>query len=399
MSPDWEFDPAANPANRLPLLSELYAQDAPESVLLAEYPSSNSDQTRFRNVDRYIIHDPFPPPRPELLKCLGPHHLMFGWGDRLAVTSQVRPPEALLDHWRDVLGDSAKPEWIEFDQLAADQEFVVLFPHETLKTDQQLVDPDDNYFLHSKQVIEQIECPQAEVFDTIQFPCIAKLSHGYAGLSNYVLRQPDDEIRMNATLAERWPTAKLVYNSIIEEIVEDVGVQFYLRRDGRPVWLGFTEQAFDQSGRWCGGRFSAERQAEMALKVFPEFIEPTAKYLSSRGYFGVVGIDILKNKSGDRFLVDVNPRLTGITPFLVASRILSADDFNLREGIYRASCRFQGSLDQLLARVKSVPDAKVVVLSAFDDRAAGQTICHLSVNAESQAKCDAVFGQLLDSTS
>jgi len=31
------------------LLSELYAADASDSVLLTEYPSSNSNETRFQN--------------------------------------------------------------------------------------------------------------------------------------------------------------------------------------------------------------------------------------------------------------------------------------------------------------------------------------------------------------
>ena len=61
----------------LKFLSELYAQDAPDAVLLAEYPSSNSDETQFQNRSKYIIYDPFPPPTRALLKVLGPHHLMW----------------------------------------------------------------------------------------------------------------------------------------------------------------------------------------------------------------------------------------------------------------------------------------------------------------------------------
>ena len=76
----------------LRFLSELYAQDVPSAVLLTEYPSSNSDDTLFQNKTDFIIHDPFPPPRPELLKRLGPHHLMCCWGDKVPVTSDVALP-------------------------------------------------------------------------------------------------------------------------------------------------------------------------------------------------------------------------------------------------------------------------------------------------------------------
>ena len=374
------------------LLSELYALDANQSVLLAEYPSSNSVQTRFRNTEQYIIHDPFPPPRPELLKCLGPHHLMFGWGGRLQVTSQQQPPEILVDHWCRVLGDNARTDWIDFDRLPPDQKFIVLFPHQMLSPDQQ-IDPEVNYFLHSKQVIGKIDCAQAEIYESPQFPCIAKLSHGYAGLGNYVLETADDECKINQLLSKRWPTAELVYNSIIEDICGDFGVQFYLRPDGTPIWLGFTEQHFDETGRWCGGTFSAASQTE-SMERFSKIISPVAKYLGSNGYFGVVGIDILQDKNDQLFLVDVNPRLTGITPFLMASRVFSSDA-NLTEGIYKASCLVPVQLDQLLERVESFRDAKVVVLSAYDDQAAEQTICHLSATSSSQEHCSEILEQLL----
>ena len=375
------------------LLSELYAEDARDAVLLAEYPSSNSDQTRFKNTQQFIIHDPFPPPPPELLKCLGPHHLMFGWGDQLAVTSQSRPPEILVDHWCDVLGPHARPRWIEFDDLPDNQDYIVLFPHESLSADQQLLDPAINYFLHSKQVIEQINCAQAEVFDSVQFPCIAKLSHGYAGLSNYVLRNQEEERQMRELLSERWPTAELVFNSIIENIVEDVGVQFYLKRDGTVCWLGFTEQKFNESGKWCGGLYSADKQMSLAAEV-DSFVSPVAQYLTSQGCFGVIGIDIIRSDTGDRFLVDVNPRLTGITPFLMASRVFSTDA-GLVEGIYKASCCFAGSLEQLLERIRQISAARIMVLSAYDDQAKGQTICHLSATASTQLDCTSALSQLL----
>ena len=315
------------------LLSELYAADVPEAVLLAEYPSSNSEQTRFRNTDKFLIHDPFPPPRPELLKCLGPHHLMYGWGDRLNVTSQLEPPEVLLDHWCDLLGASARPNWVDFDQLP-DRQFIVLFPHQTLSAERQVVDPDVNYFLHSKQVIEQVDCSQARVFAKAQYPCIAKISHGYAGLGNFVLKNSHDEQRMNDWLQDRWPDAEVVYNSIIKDVVGDFGVQFYLAKDGAVRWLGLTQQNFEESGKWCGGTYSIGSQLPLMDRFHP-IIVSVAKYLADQGYFGVVGIDILVDGQGESFLVDVNPRLTGITPFLMASRKF-ADGLDLGEGQYRA---------------------------------------------------------------
>lgn len=400
----------------LVFLSELYAVDAPGSTLLTEYPSSNSPDTRFRNDQRYIIHDPFPPPPKELLKTLGPHHLMCGWGSQVPVSSEVAPTDALLGHWRRLFGDGGVPVWKSTDELCGSQEqlvgrnancdvpslgldesndLITLFPHQSLPPDRQAIDPDVYYHLHSKQAIAEIECQQAEVFDQPQFPCIAKLSHGYAGLGNFRLDGQDDLERMRAKLDRDWPGAELVYNSIVPNIVDDIGVQFYLHRDGSAVWLGVTRQHFNGSGRWCGGSFAADLQQVLVEPMSP-FVSATAAFLRGHGYFGVVGIDVLTTADGERFLVDLNPRLTGISPFLMAARI-----FHQRHGhpagVYQASCRFKGTLEQLIARAEAETGGTVLVLSAVEQTNQGgvETVCHLSASAQSESKSSEALLQVL----
>ncbi len=376
MISDAEFD----------FLSQLYAIDAPDAWLLAEYPSSNSLETRFRNARKYIIHDPFPPPRRELLKVLGPHHLMCGWGNQIPVSSEVQPPTALVEHWGRVLGSNAEPTWNSYSETAR---YITLFPHESIPQGQQVVDPETNYAIHSKEVIEKINCPQADVLDEVKPPCVVKLSHGYAGLGNFFIDDDADEAVMRKQVSEQWPSAKLVVNSLIENIDGDFGVQFYLRRSGEIVWLGFTEQNFDEDSRWCGGTFTASHQDAM-LPHFRPFIEATGSHLHSVGYFGVVGIDLLRDTSNRLYLVDVNPRLTGISPFLVASRIFAREGQG--EGVYRASCRFPGSMDDLIRIAERESDARVLVLSGFED--GGQTVCHLSVSCDSVGRSANILREL-----
>ncbi len=372
-------------------LSELYVEDAPDACLLAEYPSSNSDETRFQNKTEFIIHDPFPPPPRELLKSLGPHHLMCCWGDLVPVTSELALPSSLLKHWKGLFGPDGLPDWNPFDE--GDQ-FITLFPHQSLTPMQQVIDPVANYDLHSKEVIEQIHCPQAEVYDSVSFPCIVKLSHGYAGLGNFMLQNEADESAMREELSEHWPDATRVINSVIENIVGDYGVQFYLRRDGSVVWLGLTEQHFNEAKKWCGGTYSKHLQTDL-IEPFEPMVTATAEHLHNAGYFGLVGIDILRDIDGGCFLVDVNPRLTGITPFLMASRIFDKD-LSFGEGVYQASFHFSGSLDELIGVAEAFNDCRVMVLSAFEDRAADKptTICHISVSSNSQTRNREILNQL-----
>lgn len=367
----------------LNFLSELYADDASNACLLAQYPSSNSDETVFRNTSKFIIHDPFPPPRRELLQCLGPHHLMCCWGNSLPVTSETEPPTLLLDHWQHLFGTNGCPNWRlpnETDQ------YITLFPHQSLPPRQQVIEPSINYKLHSKEVIEQIVCLQADVLDTVKPPCIVKLSHGYAGLGNYMIRNQADVQQMRNEINRCWPHASIVINSVIEDIVGDFGVQFYLRRDGSITWLGLTGQQFNEAKRWCGGTYSNHLQTEL-VKPFESIVRATAQYLGSQGYFGVVGIDILRNQAGQCFLVDVNPRLTGITPFLMASRIFYKNDGH-SEGIYRASFRYRGELKSLMESAETYSDCRVLILSAFEDSGSDETttICHISVSSDSQQR-------------
>ena len=370
------------------MLSELYEVDAPQARLLAEYPSSNSEETFLSNANRYVIHDPFPPPARSLMKVLGPHHLMCGWGNRVPVCSEIAPPDILLEHWRNIWGESGCPQWHAYEPTA---DYITIYPHESVPADKQVIHPDLLHPLHSKEVISRIDCSQAGVLDSITPPCIVKLSHGYAGLGNYFVRNESDVQATRSEIERLWPGSDLVINEIIEDIIGDFGIQFYLHRDGRVVWLGFTEQKFNEAMRWSGGHFQFSLQDKL-YEAFQPIVTATARYLHGQGYFGVVGVDILQNRSDEFFLVDVNPRLTGITPFLIASRIFAED--GLEAGIYRASFEFPGSIEELIARAESMGDFKVVVLAVYHDATQAITKCHLSINGPTIEACESMFSRM-----
>ena len=361
----------------------------PDAWLLAQYPSSNSTDTIFQNRTKFQIHDPFPPPPKQLLQELGPHHLMCAWGKGAVVTSQTEPDPRLLQHWANVVGDDSVPVWKPFD---AQQNFITLFPHESLPAERQLVPPGINYTLHSKEIIETINFSQAKVLDQVVPPCVVKLSHGYAGLGNFFIRNAFDDSMMREQIAQQWPDATLVINELLENIVGDTGIQFYLRKDGSVVWLGLTQQQFNEKARWSGGVFSHDEQEE-GRQRYEAAVLATARCLSSHGYFGVVGIDILTDADGQQFLVDVNPRLTGVTPFLMASRRFVTQ--GATEGIYLASQNFAGSLEQLFRAAESIKDASVLVLSACENVQDQTTICHLSVSSTSQADNQQILRRLI----
>lgn len=369
-------------------LSELYERDASNAALMTEYPSSNSPETRFQNKTKYIIHDPYPAPPIGLLKTLGPHHLMYGWGNKLPVTSELEPPRALINHWRKILGDEGCPDW---QPIGEEQPYITSFPFEALHASQQVIDPEILYPLHSKQAIQDIPCSQAEVYEDIQFPCIIKLSHGYAGLGNFLVENAIDQKAAETQINVQWPDAPTVINQRLTDIIGDFGVQFYLNKQGEMVWLGFTQQVFSEVGRWTGGVFNAEIQ-DVLHDDFFEIAEPVAQYLHQKGYFGVVGIDILQNKKGEFFLVDLNPRLTGITPFLMASRLFIADGYD--HGIYAASVELPGSLNDVIKRAEAITETRVLILSAYKAPHSPTIKCHISISGTSRMACETTLAAL-----
>ena len=361
-------------------LSELYAADCPGASLFAEYPSSNSTETDYRNTDRFIIHDPFPPPTYAQLKVLGPHHLMCGWGQVLPVSSDIAPPPALLEHWQRLFGNEAVPGWQAVDSSA---DYITLFPHESLPAQQQLMTPDLYYPLHGKCAIGEIDCPQPAILPDVSPPCVIKLNHGYAGTGNFFIRNAADEQAAKQALANTWPDAVAVVTRLVDNIAGDYGAQFYVDRLGGVTWLGVTEQLFNQHMRWAGGTFSASTQDYLYQMCSP-IADAVAGFLYDRGYFGVVGVDILHNENDDVFLVDLNPRLTGITPFLVLSRLFS--QVGLSEGVYAPGLTVSGGIEQLITQADNAQDVKAVIYSAYENPT-GSTTCYLSVNGASLFEC------------
>ena len=61
-------------------------------------------------------------------------------------------------------------------------------------------------------------------------------------------------------------------------------------------------------------------QAYLEALLKPTLL-PVADKLHEREYFGVVGVDILLNKAGQQYVIDINPRINGSTPMLLASKV------------------------------------------------------------------------------
>ncbi len=87
-------------------------------------------------------------------------------------------------------------------------------------------------------------------------------------------------------------------------------LNFYVRNDGQAQFSSLCEQDFSKTGHWLGASIKYSTQNELAAQ-YVGIMQKTATFLHSRGYYGVVGIDVMTDDVGRHNVIDLNPRPTG----------------------------------------------------------------------------------------
>lgn len=119
---------------------------------------------------------------------------------------------------------------------------------------------------------------------------------------------------------EAWATARLARDGVLAwepwlEIVEEVGLQWEVPRDGPPQLIGITPLLTDAAGRYRGSLFGIP---ESELRNWQAAIDTTraaAERLQAAGYWGPLGIDACRYRTSEqeislRPLQDLNARWT-----------------------------------------------------------------------------------------
>lgn len=112
--------------------------------------------------------------------------------------------------------------------------------------------------------------------------------------------------------------ATLIVSEMVQNLVGNWAVTFFVTRGGRCIFLAATEQVIDSANSWLGSRISFLAQDKLKQKFTP-LMEKIGAWLYSHGYFGPCGADILEtDESTDdcslhsRFkIVDLNVRSSG----------------------------------------------------------------------------------------
>ncbi len=70
--------------------------------------------------------------------------------------------------------------------------------------------------------------------------------------------------------------------------------------------------------KWCGAQIYAGDQATELHETAQSIAQRIGEELSTRGYRGIFGVDFLLGEDGVLYTLEVNPRITGVTPLLAA---------------------------------------------------------------------------------
>lgn len=190
------------------------------------------------------------------------------------------------------------------------------------------------------------------------------------------------------------PTA-VVLTELVARPVGDYGLTFVVTSPdssagGEPIFLAAAEQMLARAaggaagdGAWVGSTIRYGRQAELRER-FAGVVRRVARWVSGHGYAGPVGADVLVAGDGRCYVVDLNVRTCGSVslPLLrghfVGRGLWCASSFSMtvKGGRREFLDRWRGAFEE----------GRMLMLSWYEDVAAGESIADVVVGGEDDAR-------------
>lgn len=372
--------------------SELYADDIAGGnyAFLLSYPCTAA-WSPCPNTRKYYIQDGNVEEKKvgfDKIRQKEPWKIMAVLGETLPGILTSRPPDSLIQYWKDHFGFSYEnmivlPHENWADNLNAREDFeklITLFPYDYIRPEKHAVDPDTHYRLLSKcSLAEQCHSvPDYDIYDlrevsveaigfssVYHYPYLVKTSHGLSGEGTYIIKNDEDlsfcmeELR----IYRRMKLADfIVVMDFVENVADNYCVQFYVDKKGQPKLIGATSQLVSSTGVHLGGviRFQGTDMTK-----FSDIILHFSRSMNQSGYFGVVGVDVLEDRDGVLHVIDANIRVNGSTPLCLQRQTL----LPLGKAVAKYSTDYyiEDNLDATLTNLKQELDRKdFMILSAVE---------------------------------
>ncbi|KAH8671439.1 hypothetical protein BX600DRAFT_434545 [Xylariales sp. PMI_506] len=246
-----------------------------------------------------------------------------------------------------------------------------------------LNDPEEAYNINSKAFLieagmrtpasTQINLQEIAVDDpAVEFnarplPFVVKLCRAGCGFGTYIVTS---EARRGAMLeAMRTYRGRGVGNVLVSDyvdLVQDLSVHFLIgaaeseHNHDNPLIVGVTVQTLTEDGKWTGGHIDYSAQKELADLVRDTVRDTTRRM--PRSFVGWAGVDIVVDRDGGQWVVDLNARFTGSMPICLTSQHFWKQR-NLPLAQFGAFV-YRGDVDDIYARLQPLVDKGQVVITA-----------------------------------
>lgn len=247
-----------------------------------------------------------------------------------------------------------------------------------------LLDPREMYDINSKKflVTSGIHTPLSDivnlqavdladqtscVFWTRPLPFVVKLYRAGCSFGTYIVKAEDQRREMVGAMARykaRGVTEVLVSKYI--DLVQDLSVHFVVGAPGtahdrgNPLVLGVTVQKLTADGKWIGGHIDYGMQEELRRLVW-RTVQDTTQRLPET-FMGWAGVDIVVDRAGGQWVVDLNARFTGSMPICFMS-----GHFWKERGLplaQFAALEYAGEVDSIYERLEELVRTGQVVVTA-----------------------------------
>ncbi|OKH43913.1 carbamoylphosphate synthase large subunit [Calothrix sp. HK-06] len=366
-------------------LSDLFTQDVADAsyAFILNYPAT-ANWVTYPNTQKYLIQDG----SDEASKTSYSKIFQNEPWKNLAVLGNLIPgilvspaPKLLLEYWHEHLNSHTNIETLKesiyldcLNDTGRFDKFITLFPFDCLKPEKHAVLPDTHYHLLSKATLGElgVPCPKYQTYnlDSVsiddielpEFPYLIKTSHGLSGEGTYIIQSQSDLDYCFAEIkkyAESRLLSTIIVSEFIKNVVNNYCVQFYISKTGDIQLIGVTNQIVTSEGNYIGGLIHYREN----MSIFFDMIAAIGQYAHSKGYFGVIGFDVLQDRDGYLYVIDANFRVNGSTPLCLQRHTLLKVSKEVAN--YSTDYQIIGTLESTLKALKAELERKdFIILSA-----------------------------------
>jgi hypothetical protein len=337
-------------------LTEL-KRDTSNVVTLFESPSSSNPESAFYNSQVFKFHISNSAPTnltatKSAKSMLGPCRYSLFNGTAFPTYNRYgEPPPLLLEHWQRTIPNFQKPQFVS--EIDDDSQVYAYLPCESIK--HHVNDPHVHYHIAGKDAIHLMTKQTTALLPSTKAlrPCIAKTTHSMSSQGVFIIRNDQDEADFEDYIASSGKPSFVVTEFI--EIERNVACHFFIHPNGQDVtWFGSNENHRLKDGTWSLDSYLLMKDQAVLKEMQLPFVKDIVAYCHSLSFFGFCGVDVLFDKSGQGYLVDVNPRVTGSCPSLMVAQLFQ-DKYGFEYGLFRRSgdvC-FYGPEEALFEQVET----------------------------------------------